>query len=764
MTLELVLFSLDVLSFTANLCLVGLLWFSDKHTKQVKALIAMGVATCYWTILDAIAMVARPEAYGYMYTLRSVMLIVAPVAFLWFVLCMNELPVLEKPWFWLLLTALPIADVVLLLTNPLHHLVFAEYGFPLPEYGPLFTLHSLIAYGAIAIGLVFLARFIHRSKPPQWFTIICAIASSFAIVVNVLFTLKVISLPQDVAPFAFFVMFAVFTVYAYRARLANFKTTALTDIFESYTDAVLIVDEHGQISDCNGATGEFFPGLALDTGSNTIDEFAGYLQKMAVGVSPANLFVNLQSGTEERMAGEFMVQAPGGEIKTFTLARRPVIIGWGKRTAGYILAFSDISRYRNMIAEIEQQNRRLTELKDLAESASAAKTSFLANMSHEMRTPLNAILGLGELELRKTGLPAETRETLVTISNSGNVLLNVINDILDISKIESGRFELVRCNYDLPSMINDTVSLNMVRIGAKPIAFELEVDATLPMTLYGDELRIKQILNNLLSNAIKYTHAGTVGFAVSHKADGQDVWLEFEVQDTGIGIREKDIDRLFADYAQMDSKLNRHVEGTGLGLSICRHLTQMMGGTIGVVSEYGKGSTFTVSIRQEVVNSTPIGEKTAHNLASFHYAENRRNEKAAPQIVPMPYGRVLVVDDLEINLEVAKAIMQPYGLQIDCALSGREAIELVKAGKPRYDLIFMDHMMPDLDGVETVGIIRREINSEYARMVPIVALTANALTGNEELFFRAGFQDFLSKPIDFDEIDRILHKWVKRDK
>jgi signal transduction histidine kinase/DNA-binding response OmpR family regulator len=400
-----------------------------------------------------------------------------------------------------------------------------------------------------------------------------------------------------------------------------------------------------------------------------------------------------------------------------------------------------------------------------AEAASRSKSQFLATMSHEIRTPLNAIIGLSEIELQKR-LPLETLQDLEKVHNSGANLLAIINDVLDISKIESGSFELVPINYDVPSIINDTIHLNIVRIGSKRIVFKLEIDETIPSMLLGDELRFKQIMNNLLSNAFKYTDEGTVALNVTWERQGESALIRVTVSDTGRGIRDDDLPRLFLEYRQLDAQANRLIEGTGLGLSITRNLVSLMNGTIAVESQYGKGSVFTVCIPQLIIDETPIGESTARNLERFQFKEIQPARGLRLIRSYMPYGKILVVDDVETNLDVAKGLMLPYGLTIEFAKSGAEAIERIRVmgadiKSVRYDLVLMDHMMPGMDGVEAVRIIRNEIDSDYARTVPIIALTANALAGNEEMFLANGFNAYISKPIDVMQLDVALNTWVR---
>ena len=270
-------------------------------------------------------------------------------------------------------------------------------------------------------------------------------------------------------------------------------------------------------------------------------------------------------------------------------------------------------------------------------------------------------------------------------------------------------------------------------------------------------------MNNLLSNAIKYTDEGSVELGIKCERDHNKIWMTIKVSDTGRGIRKEDIDKLFMDYSQLDLESNRQMEGTGLGLPITKNLTEMMNGSISVESDHGKGSVFTVKILQQFVTDTTISREVVENLKSFHYSNEKRDCHKKIKRFRAPYARVLVVDDNITNLDVAKGLMKPYGMQIDSALGGQEAIDLIRSEKNRYDAIFMDHMMPGLDGVEATRIIREEIGTEYAKNIPIVALTANAISGNETLFLSKGFQAFITKPIDIKRLDTVIRQLV-RDK
>ncbi|GHT78335.1 hypothetical protein FACS1894104_1380 [Actinomycetota bacterium] len=413
--------------------------------------------------------------------------------------------------------------------------------------------------------------------------------------------------------------------------------------------------------------------------------------------------------------------------------------------------------------KVAEQNEHLKLLRKEAEQASEAKSSFLANMSHEMRTPLNAIIGLTQIVLDDdlSSVSPDIVSNVKKVNGSGMMLLSLVNDILDLSKIEAGKLELLPIKYDVPSLINDTTVLNAVRIGSKPIEFILDIEETLPSNLYGDDLRVKQILNNLLSNAFKYTEKGTVTFKLRTKTVGEKVILSADVIDTGIGIKPEHVDKLFGDYNQVDTAAHRKTEGTGLGLSIALQLARMMNGNISVQSEYGKGTTFSVTIEQKFVTDTPIGKAVADNLRNFDGAFNKQMKATTIQRISMPYAKVLLIDDVSTNLDVAKGLMKKYDMHIDTATSGQAAIDIVTKAEIEYDAIFMDHMMPEMDGVEATNKIRNNIDSDYARSVPIIAFTANAIEGSRDMFLQNGFDDFISKPIDLKQLDGTLKKWVR---
>ena len=400
--------------------------------------------------------------------------------------------------------------------------------------------------------------------------------------------------------------------------------------------------------------------------------------------------------------------------------------------------------------------RAALEKEQLANQESQSKTRFLSRMSHEVRTPMNSVMGIAEIQLQKGGHTDEVDEAFLRIFNSSKLLLGIINDILDLSKIEAGKTEIIKAVYETASFIADTVQLNLMYIGSKRINFNLNVCQYLPLYLIGDELRIKQILNNLLSNAFKYTDDGevTLDFKIEDTGDNKPE-LVITVSDTGQGMTKEQIEKLFdTEYTRFNLEANRTIEGTGLGMAIAAHLIKLMGGSVNVESEVGVGSVFTVRLPQEIKGKEILGSAAAKSLANMEQTKSylSRGEMKAREL--MPYGRVLVVDDVESNLYVANGFLQPYKLSIETVSSGFLAIEKIKEGNI-YDVIFMDHMMPLMDGVETVKMI---IETGYNR--PIVALTANATVGSEEMFMKNGFDGFLSKPINPEALDACLMKFI----
>jgi CheY-like chemotaxis protein len=369
---------------------------------------------------------------------------------------------------------------------------------------------------------------------------------------------------------------------------------------------------------------------------------------------------------------------------------------------------------------------------------------------------MNAILGMDEMILRE----AKDEGVLMyaeSIRTAGNTLLGIINDILDFSKIEAGKTEIIEVDYHIAALLNDIVNMVRRKAEEKKLTFKLDVDEGIPKCLHGDEIKIKQVITNILSNAVKYTKEGGVTFSVSGRKcedDLDSIILHVRVEDTGIGIKKEDLDKLFAAFERIDEKQNRSIEGTGLGMAIAERFLNLMGSTIQVESEYGKGAVFSFDLKQKVVNPEPLGEfETAY--------KNLYKERAPYQVqFVAPDAKVLVVDDNEINLKVFVKLLRQTKMQIDTAESGDACIELFK--RNFYDVIFLDHMMPGKDGIETIKEMK-ECEDTPNQSTPIICLTANAVSGMREMYIKAGFDDYLTKPIDTGRLEGMLLNYLSTD-
>ena len=425
---------------------------------------------------------------------------------------------------------------------------------------------------------------------------------------------------------------------------------------------------------------------------------------------------------------------------------------WTIEEQGYVSSLSDL-------IALAISGSELKKARESAEIANQAKSSFLANMSHEIRTPMNAIIGVTDIMMQEENLPESVEEGLCRIYSSCSVLLGIINDILDFSKIEAGKLSISPAEYKAANLINDSIQLNMMQMSGKMVEFEIQVDENLPAKMIGDELRIKQILNNLLSNAFKYTEKGKVTLTVVCEAwPGEDgVTLVLIIRDTGCGISKEQLGKLFEEYSRFSQRGRTITGGTGLGLAITQSLIELMNGGINVESEPGTGSVFAVRLPQKIVDGDVLGREVVENLERFRMNYVTRSRRGQMKREFMPYGSVLIVDDVETNLYVTTGLIKPYGLQIETVSSGLEAIEKVKEGKV-YDIIFMDHMMPEMDGMEATKNLR-----DLGYRHPVVALTANAVSGQSEIFLKNGFDEFISKPIDIRQLDTVLNEYI-RDK
>lgn len=520
------------------------------------------------------------------------------------------------------------------------------------------------------------------------------------------------------------IMIAARSSNHYKINIANMSEF----IYSSLSTPVLVYDAQGILQIANKASSDFFQFEPLDAKQKNIpltDLFPLSYQELFV-------FEGSKKGIESICTSN----------QAYCDLSINKIYNPYKDIIGYIIVITDqTERHKTMI--------HLKEAQKEAESANHAKSTFLANMSHEIRTPMNAIIGFTELILKEPVTPTVS-DYMSDIKTSALNLLSLINDILDISKLEAGKMELSCQNYYLSSLLQNVFHVIDVQAKQKGLSFHMEIDPDLPNELYGDKDRIRGILINILNNAVKYTEAGNVHFEI------QPIWeepfsLQFEVTDTGIGIKKSAQAHLFDTFSQFDRQRNKNIEGTGLGLAIAKGFIDMMDGTIHVDSVYGEGSTFTITIPQKMIDSSPMKQ-----IVSFPSSQtgslNERN-------LSMQGHHVLVVDDNFINIKVIKANLEQYDFTVDTAVNGPDAIFMCKENQ--YDIVFMDQMMPQMDGIEAMKHIRA-LSDYYAigGSGKIVALTANAIHGVREQLLNLGFDDYLVKPIDFSELERVLTTYI----
>lgn len=481
--------------------------------------------------------------------------------------------------------------------------------------------------------------------------------------------------------------------------------------------------------------------------STIVIVFGGYY----FGLCDANMALLTAESLRSYMSpeGEFMLkqinQNPTVNLLLFFVMPR-CLIYWA-----YMVVCNNIYRIISESTERARLSEELEIAKTEAENANRAKSKFLARVSHEIRTPINAVIGLNEVILRESN-EEHIRKYAADVKDSSVVLLNIINELLDSSKIEAGKLELVIGNYEIGSLLNDVYNMICVKAKEKGLGLEFDVDASIPCAYLGDDKRIRQILLNLLSNAVKYTEKGKVTLSVTCRREAENAVLCFCIKDTGIGIREKDIDRLYDAFERFDTERNRDVEGTGLGMNISQQFLKLMGSELQIRSEYEKGTEFSFELVQEVVNDQPLGNFREKLIKAQSIADHRHNFTA-------PDVRLLVVDDNKINLKVFKGLLKETKMYIAEAESGKSCLDILE--KEKFDIIFLDHMMPGLDGIETFRMMREK---KLCEGIPVIMLTANAIVGDREKYMEEGFDDFLTKPIIPEKLEKMIMHYLPEEK
>lgn len=635
-------------------------------------------------------------------------------------------------WVIHLLLVLNMGFYVMIATVDYHHLYYKDYwlapskanlnGYTLEiSPAPMYYVYMafLLAEIMTTIGIIISSYCSQRSMPNKGkihFLMIAAMLSPM-----LLLSLRILKILKgdDPTPLGILLSCIFMSIAVVKYGLFDPVKNAKNYIIDNLKEAVIVTDADHRFLFLNSMADKIITSINKEQGYSTDDKIYAFIQ-----------------GSQDF----FDWKDRHYQVEETVLKDNELI-------QGYMMTIVDVTK-------IIEQNHLMKRLVLQTEDANRAKTNFVSNMSHEIRTPMNSIVGITEILLRSRHSPKE-QEYLLNIQRSGRVLLTIINDVLDCSKMEAGKMQLFDEPYDTCSLFHDLRISMENRIGHSGLELIYDIDQDIPCKLKGDMGRIRQVIINLVNNAIKYTEKGSVRFSVHVRQKNTDkVMLYYEVADTGIGIRKEDQKILFDAFQRVEMDRNRYVEGTGLGLTISQNLVNMMGGVIEVESEYGKGSRFFFTIEQTIIDPTPV------SAVNYNGQKDNVTEKEAECLFIAPEAHILLVDDNELNLVVAKELLKPLRMQIDTAENGLQAVKMVRGSQ--YDLVLMDHMMPVMDGIEAAKAIRALPEDKYQKL-PIIALTANAMVDARKEFLNAGMNGFVAKPIDFARICNQLKLWLPKD-
>jgi len=714
------------------LYILGIVWFGDKRNQMVRSFFVMGILAAFWIIFNGVLAVSSEQSLPAMFTIGLVFVCSLPFALFWFSLHYVKSPLANSKLTLALVIAVPTIDILFLITTPIHKLYFTDYNFPVPGKGVIFWIHTAIC--ALMVLITSIQVMLHTAKT-QRYKVITFFAGAGILIsasLHMRFAFDT-GISYDLSSIGFFITFLLFAFSSHKSRIFRLRRITIDQIFSSMDEIVFIFDEECIFIESNQAAQTTFSQFPATRGTTTISELLEYIRTDLHGCIPKYLLdIILDKG--RNCEEEIHLISKNGHFKTYSLSWHS--ISNKNIIRGYMLSLSDISTYCDMIDEISKKNDILIDLNNKAMSATEAKSTFLANMSHEIRTPLNAIIGMSHIARDSLENQEKAYSSINHIIHASKHLLDLLNNILDMSKIESGKLTLAEEPFFAKTALDEVVDIFIQRCEEKQIKLITNIDK-LPLTVLGDALRLKQVIINLLSNAVKFTdNGGSINLSAAGKYRKGRLSLSISVSDTGIGMTPEQISRLFTAFEQADSTIAARFGGTGIGLALSQHLVGMMGGVITVESLPEKGTEFFFIIELPVDPESHIDS----------------NENPTNAITDLSGKRLLIVDDIEINRIILSEFLSKTNVIIEEAEDGEQAVKLFeKSPTGYYDLIFMDVQMPNVDGYEATRQIR-SLPREDAANLPIVAMTANAYREDVDKALASGMNAHLAKPVDINKI------------
>ena len=729
------IFILSAICSLVILYILGIIWFGDRRNQMVRCFFALGVVVTYWIVFNGILAVSSSLSFPVILSTGMIFVCILPFVLLWFSLNYTKSPYVNSKLLQILIFVLPTVDVLMMLTSGMHGLFFTDYLFPIPGKGIFYWFHVGICLSAVLMSFVIIMIYASKPHRNRVLTILAGICILISTFIHTTFAFDP-DWKYDLSAIGIFITFLLFAFAAHKSHILRLRTTTITQIFCTLDDIFFIFDKEGIVIETNSVARASFPQFTSVEGSASIEELLEHLSPQIIKCSPANLMEMISEKTVD-CSGEICINLDDGEVKTCALRWR--IMKHNSHVIGYIFSLSDTSTYHDMIDEINNKNETLTRLNDEAMSATKAKSEFLANISHEIRTPLNAIIGMSQIAKNSIGDHHKTEESIDHVLGASRHLLELLNNVLDMSKIESGKFSIASEPFSLEKIFDEVVEIFSQRCEEKSLILTTKFDK-FPATVLGDSLHLKQVVINLLGNALKFTApGGDIKLSVNASAFRKNLILRVSVHDTGIGMTEEQVSRIFTAFEQADSTITANYGGTGLGLALSQHLVGMMGGTIIVESQLAKGSVFSFSIE------LPISADQCTTQSD--------GSSAAPDLSGK---RVLITDDIEINRLIMSEFLSSTNAIVEEVEDGVQAVDFVRKNpEGYYDLIFMDIQMPIMNGYDATRQIR-SIPREDVSMLPIVAMTANAYREDVEKAIDAGMTAHLAKPVDIEKVYALL--------